>query len=149
MVRAYNYLVSFKDTKDIYVGKTKQKLSYRFAKHKKDVNSSVNSYVKNKFNDDWSNVYIDVIDSIDMNEDLMHLLNHPLNRITNSNTNSKKYTWYYKTNEQLLNHKLAFTEHFHMHNYKNEGKYNLINKQITKGYDIYDIYNFYNYTKND
>ena len=37
MVRAYIYLVSFKDTEDIYVGKTKQKLSYRFAKHKNNL----------------------------------------------------------------------------------------------------------------
>ncbi len=82
MGRAYIYIVSFKDTKDIYIGKTKHRnISYRFAEHKKDFNSSINSYVRNRLNDDWSNVYIDIIDSIDMNEDLTHLLNHPLNTI--------------------------------------------------------------------
>jgi hypothetical protein len=82
MVRAYIYLVSFKDTNDIYIGKTKNRnVSYRFAEHKKDLNSSVNLYVKNGFNGDWSNVYIDVIDNIDINEDLTHLLSHPSNTI--------------------------------------------------------------------
>ncbi len=150
MVRAYIYLVSFKDTNDIYIGKTKNRnISYRFAEHKKDINSSVNSYVKNRFNGDWSNVYIDVIDSIDINEDLTHLLSHPSNTIVEPTYQRKKYTWSYKTNEQLLNHKLAFTEHFHIHNYKNDGKYNLINKKITNAYNAYNIYKFFNYAKTD
>jgi hypothetical protein len=152
MVRAYIYLISFKNTNDIYIGKTKQRnIEFRFAEHKKDYYSTVNSYVRNKLNGDWSNVYIDVIDSVDMNEDLTHLLKHPLNTIPNPKFNNfKKYTSHYKTKEGLLNHKLAYIEHFHIHNYKNDGKYNLINKKITNGYDAYDVYKFYNnYINND
>ncbi len=57
MVRSYIYLVSFKDTNDIYIGKTKNRnISLRFAEHKKILNSSVNLYVKTRLNNDWSNV---------------------------------------------------------------------------------------------
>ncbi len=154
MVRAYIYLISFKGTNDIYVGKTKyQDVCKRLKGHKKEFCGTVSSYVRNKLNDDWSNVFIDVIDSVDMNEDLTHLLNHPLNIITNTiqcnNTCFKKYTYYYKTQEELSNHKLAYTEHFHIHNYNNDDKYNLINKKITNGYNVYDMYKFYNYIKNE
>jgi hypothetical protein len=73
MVRGYIYLISFKNTNDIYVGKTKQiDVCYRLQEHKKDYYSSVNEYVRNKLNGNWFNVYIDVIDSIDMNEYLTH-----------------------------------------------------------------------------
>jgi hypothetical protein len=50
-----------------------------------------------------------------------------------------------KTNEELLNRRLAYTEHFHIHNYKNDGKYNIINKMVSN-YDVYDVYRFYNYS---
>ena len=146
MVRAYIYLISFKNTNDIYIGKTiRQNVDERFKDHKGYFSGSVRSYVRDKFDNDWSNVYIDVIDSIDMNEDLTHLINHPLNIFTYPDY--KIYTRKYKTNEDLLKHKLAYTEYFHIHNYKNDGKYNLINKSIVNGYDVYDIYKFLNYTK--
>ncbi len=145
MVRAYIYLISFKDTNDIYIGKTISSIKRRFIQHK--TSGTVYEYVKNKFNKDWSNVYIDIIDSIDMNEDLTHLLDHPSNIIVFPQHSINKYTSSYKTKEELLSHKLAYTEHFHIHNYKNDGKYNLINKRITNGADVYRIYNFLNYTK--
>ena len=72
MVRGYIYLISFNNTNDIYIGKTTVSIKTRFREHKNDKYSSVYKYVKNKFNNDWSNVYIDIIDSIDMNEDLTH-----------------------------------------------------------------------------
>ena len=75
-----------------------------------------------------------------MNEDLTHLLNHPLNC-----NRRYKFTSIYETKEDLLNHKLAYTEYFHIHNYKNESKYNLINKKISNGADVYDVYKFYNF----
>ena len=149
MDRAYIYLISFKDTNDIYIGKTIVSIKTRFREHKNDKYSSVYLYVKTNFNNDWSNVYIDIIDSIDMNEDLTHLLDHPSNILVFSQHSLNKYTSCYKTKEELLTHKLACTEHFHIHNYKNDGKYNLINKRITNGADVYRIYNFLNYTKTD
>ncbi len=139
MVRAYIYLVSFRNTNDIYIGKTtRQNIYTRLKEHKADCFSSVSSYVNNKLNGDWSNVSIDIIDSFDMNEDLTHLLNHPLN--IDTHTNFKKYSSCYKTQKELARHTLAYTEHFHIHNYNNESKYNLINKKVTNGYDVYDIY---------
>ncbi len=150
MNRGYIYLISFNNTNDIYIGKTIQKNVYfRFKEHKKDSDSSVNLYVKTKLNGDWSNVYIDIIDSIDMNEDLTHLLNHPLNTLIYPQFDFKKYTSNYKTKQDLLKHKLAYTEHFHIHNYKKDGKYNLINKKITNGADAFEVYKFLNYTKSD
>lgn len=148
MVRAYIYLISFKDTNDIYIGKTTNNIKKRLISHKSDCyGSSVYKYVKQRLNGNWSNVCIDIIDSIDMNEDLTHLLNHPLNTINPKYNIFKKYTSYCKTKEQLSNHKLAYTEYFHIHNYNNYGKYNLINKRITNGHDVYDVYKFLNYTK--
>jgi hypothetical protein len=149
MVRAYIYLISFKNTNDIYIGKTeRQDIFKRFKEHKANICGSVWSYVKNKFNGDWSNVYIDAIDSVDMDEDLTHLLNHPLNTITDTYTNLcfKKYTSHCKTKKDLSKHKLAYTEYFHIHNYNNDDKYNLINKSITCGYNVFEIYKFYNYS---
>ncbi len=146
MNRAYIYLISFKDTNDIYIGKTINSIKRRFQNHKTDQKSSVSVYVKEKLNNDWSHVYIDIIDSIDMDEDLTLLLNHPLNIITYPRFNFKKYTSAYKTKEDLLNHKLAYTEHFHIHNYKNGGEHNLINRQIKNGADVYDVYKFLNNT---
>ena len=146
MVRAYFYLISFDDTNDIYIGKkTKYDVKKRLQQHKKDWSSSVFEYVKNKFHNDWSKVNIDIIDSIDMNENLTHLFNHPENIITDVKNDYKTYTFFYKTNEELLKHKLNYTEHFHIHNYNNNDKYNLINKKITNGYDVYENYVFYNY----
>ena len=119
MCRAHTYLISFKDTNDIYIGKTEyNNVCKRLTRHKRDKESSVYKYVQSKLNGNWSNVYIDVIDSIKMDEDLTHLLNHPLNTITNPKYNFRKYTWSQKTNDELLNHRLAFTEYFHIHNYK-------------------------------
>ena len=60
-----------------------------------------------------------------------HLINHPSNIVIHPDYNDKIYTRRYKTNEDILKDKLAYTEYFHIHNYKNDGKYNLINKQIT------------------
>jgi hypothetical protein len=147
MVRAYIYLISFKNTNDIYIGKTIHNVYKRLKSHQSYFSDSVRSYVRDKFDNDWSNVYIDVIDSVDMSEDLTHLINHPSNIVIYPDYNYKIYTRKYKTNEDLLNHKLAYTEYFHIHNYKNDGKYNLINKSIVNGYDVYDIYKFLNYTK--
>ncbi len=148
MVRAYIYLISFKDTNDIYIGKTTNNIERRLTTHKSDFySSSVYKYVKQRLNGNWSNVCIDIIDSVDMNEDLTHLLNHPLNTIDPKYNNLKIYTSNCETNKQLLNRKLAYTEYFHIHNYNNYGKYNLINKRITNGRDVYDVYKFMNYTK--
>ncbi len=146
MVRAYIYLISFKDTNDIYIGKTiHQNIFKRIWQHKSDCCSIVHSYVKKMFNGDWSNVYIDIIDSVDMNEDLTHLLNHPLNIITQPKYNIKKYTRNNESRKDLSKQKLAYIEYFHIHNYNNDDKYHLINKKISNGYDVYDIYNFYTY----
>lgn len=146
MVRAYIYLVSFKNTNDVYIGKTtNQNVFKRFKEHKSNYNSNVSSYVRNNLKGDWSNVCIDIIDSVDMDEDLTHLLNHPLNTTHSKYPNCRKYTYFYKTNEELTRHKLAYAEYFHIHNYKNDERFNLINKKITNGYDAYEVYKFLNY----
>ena len=138
MVRDYIYLISFKDTNDIYIGKTKyQNIYKRLKQHKTDYSSAVNSYVKKQFNGDWSNVNIDIIDSIDMDEDLTTLPNIP----------KIKQSPFFDYKRYLINNKLSYTELFHIHNFKNDGKYNLINKKISNAYDVYERYSLYNYEK--
>jgi len=138
MVRAYIYLISFKDTNDIYIGKTKhQNIFLRLKQHKADYSGVVCSYVRNVFNGDWSNVYIDIIDSIDMDEDLTTLPNIPKLKDSPS-FNYKRY---------LINNKLSYTELFHIHSFKNDGKYKLINKKNSNAYDVYERYYLYNYEK--
>jgi hypothetical protein len=150
MNRGYIYLISFNNTNDIYIGKTTQRnICFRLKDHRKSIDSSVNQYVKSRLNGDWSKVFIDVIDSIDMNEDSTHLISHPSNIFERNDSKARKYTGFYIKNEHLLRHKLAYTEYFHIHDYKNKGKYNLINKKITNGADVYHIYKFFNCTKTD
>ncbi len=55
MLRAYIYLISFKDTFDIYIGKTTTSIKQRFCKHKSE--GCVSLYVKEKFNNDKPEVY--------------------------------------------------------------------------------------------
>ena len=75
MGRGYIYLISFKDTNDIYIGKTTNNIKKRFKEHKYNKKCVVNNYVKNKLSNNWDDVYIDIIDSVDINEDLTHLIN--------------------------------------------------------------------------
>ncbi len=116
MVRAYIYLVSFKNTNDIYIGQTKCKHVFdRLKQHKRDNFCTIHLYVKHKLNNDWSNVSIDIIDNVEMDEDLTHLLNHPLNiTIEYYSITYKKCTSTYKTQKELFNHKLNYLEHFLM-----------------------------------
>jgi hypothetical protein len=142
-MRGYIYLISFEGSNHIYVGKTIYNICERFKGHKSDSLSAVHQFVKEKLNNDWSKVYIDIIDSIDMNEDLTYLLNHPLN--TYDIKHNFKHTFLCKTKQHLLNRKLMFAEYFHINNYKKEGKYSLINKSIPRR-DVDKTYKFFNYT---
>ncbi len=148
MSRGYIYLISFQGTNDIYIGKTVNNIHQRFKQHKTD-KSTVHFYVKTKLDGNWNDVYIDIIDSINMDEDLTYLLNHPLNieyRIKDF-PNYKKFTSNCSTNEQLLNDRLSYTERFHIQTYINEGKFNLINKKSKFfQYETFEIYKFYQYS---
>ena len=93
----------------IYIGKTKyQNIYKRLKQHEAEYSGAVSSYVRNIFNGDWSNVYIDIIDSIDMEEDLTTLQDIAKMEY-NPHFNYKKY---------LINNKLSYAELFHIHNYK-------------------------------
>ena len=129
MSRGYIYLISFNNTNDIYIGKTKVSIAKRLKQHKKDNDSSVNLYVRNRFNGDWSNVYIDIIDSIDMNEDLTHL-------------KTREELKHYQLHN-LNNLKLSTLEMFHIHNYISEGKYKIINNHIQMKKINDDLYNVF------
>jgi hypothetical protein len=148
MTRAYIYLISFEGKNDIYIGKTILHNIYcRLKQHRCNSKSSVYQFVEEKLNNDWSKVSIDIIDSIDMNEDLTYLLTHPLNSKNEKQPFMKKYTFRYESQISLAYHKLAYTEFFHIHNYKNDTNYNFINKSIISQYFVYDIYKFLYYTK--
>jgi hypothetical protein len=80
MKQVYIYLISFEGRNDIYIGKTiYHNIFSRLKQHKYDSKSSVCQFVKEKLNNDWSKVSIDIIDSINMDEDLTYLLKNPLN----------------------------------------------------------------------
>jgi len=150
MNKGYIYLISFDGNNDIYIGLTTKSINKRFKEHKKS--GTVFEYVSNNLNYDWSKVHIDIIDTVDMDKDLTHLINHPLNTMQPIVPTSKiilpKYTSIYNTQYQLVNFKLRNMEMFHIHNYKNEGKYNLINKKIDYFSNRdYMKYNFFNYAK--
>ena len=137
MTRGYIYLISFKDTNDIYIGKTINNIKNRFKEHKKNKFCVVNNYVTTNLNDNWDDVYIDIIDSVDINEDLTHLINHPLNI-------DMKYTKY---ENNLARYKLHITERYYIRSYEEEDKYKLINKQRLKYHtDYIDTYKFFQYS---
>ena len=151
MNKGFTYLISFDETNDIYIGLTTKNISKRFKEHK-NKNSTVFQYVSKNLNCDWSKVHIDIIDTMDMDKDLTHLLKHPSNTIKpitpTSKIMSRKYTSCCKTQHELINLKLRNMEMFHIYNYKNDGKYNLINKKIDYFFDIdYIKYNFFNLTE--
>jgi hypothetical protein len=144
MPRYYIYLISFKDTNDVYIGKTTKNINIRFKQHKHDYMSAVSGYVRNKLNNNWDNVYIDIIDSIDSNEDLKHLINHPSN-ISSVGKNQIYRITYANNNADLIKAKLHITEQFHIYNYYNEGKYKLLNKVPITYFDD-KVYKFFYYT---
>ena len=126
-MRGYIYLVSFENTNDIYIGKTTQDIKKRLSHHKNDASSAIYQYINSNNID---NVNIDVIDSIDMNEDLTYL--------------KYKYDNYKINNKNLNDLKLNSLEMFHIHSYKDDGKYNIINKKISPKKLVlfyYDIFN--------
>lgn len=131
-MRGYIYLVSFKDTNDIYIGKTRKDIWDRLYRHYTSKASCVYKYIQ-KFNINYEDIYIDIIDSIDMTENLSRLYNKEL------------YGYKFDKNglESLINLKLSALELFHIQNYINEGKYNLINIYVSNeknNYLNYDIF---------
>jgi len=53
------YTIKIKDDNSIYIGSTTQVLKERFRKHKKDLDTTINKYIKEKYNGDWSLVFIE------------------------------------------------------------------------------------------
>lgn len=141
VMRAYIYIISFKNKNDIYIGKTTKNIKARFMSHKSS--GTVHQYVKETYDNDWSDVSIDIVDSVSMDEDLTYILNNPFNNIEKNNY--RTYTWNYKTNKELLNFRLDNLERFHMINYKH--KYNLVNKRISSDYKVYETYELFNYNR--
>lgn len=146
MVDNYIYIISFENRKEIYIGRTYD-IDKRFIQHR--YSGAVRDYYRYQYkdeydNNDWSKMYIDIIDKIDVHKDLTYLLNHPENE--KNKDGIRQYTFTMNTNEQLLADKLKYTEAFHILNYKIEKKYNLINRYIPKAPEyVYHMYKFYNY----
>ncbi len=126
-MRGYIYIISFDNTNDIYIGKTRNDIKKRLYGHKSNKNSVVYNYIKtNNINE--INIHIDIIDSIDLNEDLTHLKN-------------KYDSFIFKSpNLLLIEYKFSYLEMFHIHNYINEGKFNVINKKVDFKNEIYEMY---------
>jgi hypothetical protein len=115
--RGYIYLISFDDTNGIYIGMTTTSINDRFYYHKNNPNSAVYQYIKN--NPSINNIYIDIIDST------------PLGLFEYDNK-----IYYGFNNIECL-------ERFHYHNYINEGKYHVINKQrYSYDFELYKTISF-------
>ncbi len=127
-MRGYIYLISFENTNDIYIGKTTRQNVYERLKEHKRKKCTVHKHIAAH---NIKNIYIDIIDSIDMNEDLSNF--------------REKIKYIFNMND----YKLSCLEMFHINNYINEGRYNVINKSIIKPsahfYSHYD--ELFNYTK--
>lgn len=61
------------DDSSIYIGSTKQKLSNRFSSHKCNHKTALYKYVENKYNGDWSSMYIELYEIVEVdNTELLH-----------------------------------------------------------------------------
>jgi hypothetical protein len=138
MSYTYIYLYSFKETNNVYIGKTTN-IKQRVADHKRNPLSPIKIYVNEKFNNDWSNVYIDIIDAIDMNADLSYLFDDPLNKTI---LNDYKYiTQTAKTQEELVKQKIIYTEYYYIQKYYRDSQYTVLNTSL--GFNCDELYEFY------
>jgi hypothetical protein len=142
MSYTYIYLYSFKETNNVYIGKTIN-IKKRVADHKRNSSSPIKTYVDEKFNNDWSNVYIDIIDAIDMSADLSYLFDEPLNRTIFNDY--RCITHNAKTQEELVKQKIIYTEYYYIQKYYRDGQYTILNTNL--GFDCDELYQFYK--KND
>lgn len=53
------YTIKIKDDNSVYIGSTTQVLKRRLIKHKKDLDTTISKYIKEKYNGDWSLVFIE------------------------------------------------------------------------------------------
>lgn len=133
MNETYIYTISFKNTKDIYINKTKS-IDNSINYHKNNKNSIVYLYIKENLNNDWSNVNISIIDSINMDEDLTYLLDNP--------DIFYKYACKNTSNKKLIEFKIYYTLEYYKQIY-NIMLYNILNKKIKDDIYIYEAYMFY------
>ena len=146
MVYNYIYIISFEERNEIYIGRTNN-IKRRFSEHKQT--GVVWEYYHKNFESeyidgDWSKMYIDIIDRVNMDDNLLYLVE--------DNKKKKKFNSYFylnslfKQNEYLMNEKLKYTELFHICYYNSKTKYCLLNKLIpTDNETIFEWYKFYNY----
>lgn len=63
------YAIKFYDNDSlIYIGSTVRPLNKRFASHKQSNDTSISKYIKENYNNDWSNVYIISIGNYSCND---------------------------------------------------------------------------------
>jgi hypothetical protein len=151
-MNTYIYLISFEGTNDIYIGRTTQSLQQRISAHKYE-DQTVNRYYKEKFRkeynlNDWSKMYIDIIDNIKLTlEDIDNYYYNKENILIKEKY--RKYTQYYTSKHDIFRHITSIIEGFHIISYKNDSKYNIINKLIPFKTDIYSKYDYLLRIRND
>ena len=151
MVYNYIYIISFEERTEIYIGKTNN-IKRRFLEHKQI--GPVCEFYQKEFkteyiNSDWSKMYIDIIDSINMDEDLLYLTKKAFNKDLNKIDAIIEGLKYIELNNRkkniLMTEKLKYTELFHICYYNSKTKYWLLNKQIPTDIEtIFEWYKFYN-----
>ena len=152
MVYNYIYIISFEERTEIYIGRTNN-IKRRFLEHKQI--GPVCEFYQKEFkteyiNSDWSKMYIDIIDSINMDDRIFLYISKNIIKIKDLNKkaliNEKLVSLsYVKLNDYFLTEKLKYTELFHICYYNSKTKYWLLNKQIPTDIEtIFEWYKFYN-----
>ena len=152
MVYNYIYIISFEGRTEIYIGKTNN-IKRRFSEHKQTGPVSDFYYKEFNtewFNSDWSKMYIDIIDRVNMDDRILYITKNickikDLNKKALMNEKLVSLS-FVKLNDYFLDEKVKYTELFHICCYKKENKYWLLNKQIPTDIEIiFEWYKFYNY----
>lgn len=130
------YLISFNETNDIYIGKTTYSInSSKFKERLKDI-PSINKYVNTKLEGKWTSANIDIIDTVNTDKDIKHLY-----KLLDKNITDEEIKLL-ENNKQLYDNiyykKLQILQHYHIMEYKNNNKYNLINVKIPTEYNYND-----------
>jgi hypothetical protein len=152
MVYNYIYIISFEGRSEIYIGRTNN-IKRRFSEHKQIGpvwEFYQNFYETEYINSDWSKMYIDIIDRVNMDDRILYITKNICN-IKDLNKKALMHEKlvslsFVKLNDYFLTEKLKYTELFHICYYNSKTKYWLLNKNIPTDIEtIFEWYKFYNY----
>lgn len=114
------YTIKFNNgDNSIYIGSTTRKLNCRFTQHKNSCDTMLGKYIKEKYNDDWSFVFIDeyekypcsCVEELHKREgEVIKIFRdnqeyNCLNKLIAGNGKKETYRQYYYKNKEIINEK--------------------------------------------